>query len=281
MAKSSLITKGAVAVAASTVLAIAAVPGLIPGMATAQRQTVVQLTAVNDEAASQEAVQDPFGGGDQDPFGGGGQAQDPFGGDGDGQDPFRGSKPSAEAKTKKVPRKPAAGGTDPFGGRGKSARGKRPSVSRPRSIPVSLAAREVRILTEFDKETNFQYVDQPLMDVVTDISFRHAIPIVVDTVALEDYGIGTDSPVSINLQGVSLKSALRLMLNELDLTYVLQHEVLQITTAENADKVKQTHVYKVDHLVEGASRRRLWPTFSNRCPRDRIPRSRCSARRLS
>ena len=89
------------------------------------------------------------------------------------------------------------------------------------------------------------------MDVVTDISFRHAIPIVVDTVALEDYGIGTDSPVSINLQGVSLKSALRLMLNELDLTYVLQHEVLQITTAENADKVKQTHVYKVDHLVEG------------------------------
>jgi len=100
-----------------------------------------------------------------------------------------------------------------------------------------------------DDETSFQYLDQPLRDVIDDIAFRHGIPIVIDVMALEDYGIGTDTPMSITLKGISLKSALRLMLNNLDLNYVIQHEVMQITTSEQAKKRRQIHVYRVDDLV--------------------------------
>ena len=43
-----------------------------------------------------------------------------------------------------------------------------------------------------------------------------------------------------NLKGASLKSALRLMLGELGLTYVIQDEVLLITTKEAAEQKLET-----------------------------------------
>ena len=52
-----------------------------------------------------------------------------------------------------------------------------------------------------------------------------------------------------NLKGVSSKSALRLMLHELGLTYVIKDEVLLITTTEAAESKLSTRVYSVADLV--------------------------------
>ena len=84
---------------------------------------------------------------------------------------------------------------------------------------------------------------------------RHKIEIQIDSKALEDAGIGTDSPVTVDLKGVSLRSALRLMLKKLSLTYIIKGGVLQITTPEEADNQLETKVYPVGDLVlpEGAS----------------------------
>ena len=58
----------------------------------------------------------------------------------------------------------------------------------------------------------------------------HSIEIQIDEKALADMGIGSDTPITRNLKGITLRSALRLMLKELDLTYVIRDEVLSITT---------------------------------------------------
>lgn len=108
---------------------------------------------------------------------------------------------------------------------------------------------ETRILSELDHETTFDYLDQPLKDVIEDISFTHNIPIVIDTKALEDFGIDTGTPITRSLKGTTLRSALRLMLNELELTYIIKDEVLQITTPEKAEEQLITKVYPVGDLV--------------------------------
>lgn len=104
---------------------------------------------------------------------------------------------------------------------------------------------EMRILTELEKETSFEYLDQPLRDVVDDISFRHDIPILISVTALEEYGIGTDTPLSMSLKGVSLKSALNLMLAEIDLTYILKDDCMQITTTEAGNAHVTVRAYSV------------------------------------
>ena len=51
------------------------------------------------------------------------------------------------------------------------------------------------------------------------------------------------------LRGVTLRSALRLLLKDLELSYLIQDEVIQITTPEDASAQVSTKVYPVGDLV--------------------------------
>ena len=73
--------------------------------------------------------------------------------------------------------------------------------------------------------------DKALADVVVYLADFHNIPIIIDAEALEDEGIATDSPVTRTLTGVKLRSALKIILQPLDLGYVIEDDVMKITTA--------------------------------------------------
>jgi hypothetical protein len=89
----------------------------------------------------------------------------------------------------------------------------------------------------------------PLKDVISYLQESHNIPIVLMTKKLEEAGIQPDVPVTKTLRGITLRSALRLILKELELTYIVRDEVLQITTPEDAEGQLITKVYPVGDLV--------------------------------
>jgi hypothetical protein len=126
------------------------------------------------------------------------------------------------------------------------------TIRRKKYASVDLATRgsaEQRIFEELEKETNMEFIETPLADVIGYLSALHGIEIQLDTRALDGVGIGSDTPITRELKGVSLRSALRLMLKDLDLTYVVKDEVLQITTPEEAEANLVTKVYPVGDLV--------------------------------
>jgi tetratricopeptide (TPR) repeat protein len=86
--------------------------------------------------------------------------------------------------------------------------------------------------------TGLEYTDQPLQDVVSQLQDEYGIPIQLDKVALEEAAIGSDVSISINLHNISLRSGLRLMLRQQQLAYVIQDEVLMITTEEKAAELR-------------------------------------------
>ena len=63
--------------------------------------------------------------------------------------------------------------------------------------------------------------------------------------------MSSDTPISISLENVSLRSFLRLMLRQLDLTYMV-NDVMHITTIEAAERHLRTRMYSLsnNHLVE-------------------------------
>ncbi|HET6880288.1 MAG TPA: hypothetical protein VFI31_09040, partial [Pirellulales bacterium] len=93
------------------------------------------------------------------------------------------------------------------------------------------------------------FLEQPLTDVMDYLKQRHGIEIQLDTKGMIEGGMGTDTPITRSVKGISLRSALKLMLGELDLTYVLRNEVLLITTKSQADNMLSTRVYPVADLV--------------------------------
>lgn len=105
--------------------------------------------------------------------------------------------------------------------------------------------REQEILDALEQPTTIEFHQAPLQDVVDFLRDKHEIEIQLDAKALEEAGMGQDSPVTAALKKVSLRSALGLLLKPLDLTWDIRNEVLLITTPEQADGVLFTRTYPV------------------------------------
>lgn len=108
---------------------------------------------------------------------------------------------------------------------------------------------EARIRAALDEVTELEFAETPLGDIVSYLKDRHGIEIQLDTKSLDEIGGGSDTPVTIQVRGVTLRSALRLLLRQLDLTYTVQDEVLLITTPETAAAMIVPHEYRVGDIV--------------------------------
>ncbi|HVA48300.1 MAG TPA: VWA domain-containing protein [Pirellulales bacterium] len=108
---------------------------------------------------------------------------------------------------------------------------------------------EMRILQALDEPTEIDFAEQPLSDVVEYLKQRHGIEIQLDEKALADAGTASDTAITRSIKGITLRSALKLLLSELDLTYVIRNEVLMITSKTEAENMLSTRVYPVGDLV--------------------------------
>ena len=110
---------------------------------------------------------------------------------------------------------------------------------------------EKKIEEALKQPTQIEFVETPLKDVVDYLKDLHHIEIQLDSAALKEAGVDESTPVTKNLKGISLHSALKLLLDELQLKYVIHNEVLLITspTKAESDEYMTTKVYPVADLV--------------------------------
>ena len=123
-------------------------------------------------------------------------------------------------------------------------------ATRPGSVyrSADLKSRN-QIDSALDSKTEMSFLDAPLKEAVESLEQHHQIPIEIDIRALEETGLTDDAPVTKELTGISLRSALKLLLRDLDLTFLIDDEVLQITTPEEAETRLVTVVYPVKDLA--------------------------------
>ncbi len=112
-------------------------------------------------------------------------------------------------------------------------------------------AAERRIREALDQPTQIEFVDTPLKDVIDYLKDLHHIEIQTDDSAFKAGGVGESVPVNKNLKGISLRSALKTVLDETGGTYVVRHGVLLITSPFRAEgnDLMEARVYPVADLV--------------------------------
>jgi uncharacterized protein YfaS (alpha-2-macroglobulin family)/tetratricopeptide (TPR) repeat protein len=96
-----------------------------------------------------------------------------------------------------------------------------------------------------------EFVETPLKNVIEYLKGKTHIEIQLDTAGLKDAGVDPETQVTKNIRGISLRSALQQMLDELQLKYVIHNEVLLITSPQKAesDEFMVTKAYPVQDLV--------------------------------
>jgi hypothetical protein len=127
----------------------------------------------------------------------------------------------------------------------------KPQTNRPRVHTVEFlpppSIREKKILLALEEPTKFEFADTALSDVVDYIKQKHQIEVQLDNKGLADAAVDPSAPITRSVDGIGLRSALRLILEDLDLMYVVQGEVLKITS--KADVTFTTRVYPVGDLA--------------------------------
>tara|TARA_R110002049_G_scaffold27321_2_gene94010 strand:- start:77696 stop:81205 length:3510 start_codon:yes stop_codon:yes gene_type:complete len=118
------------------------------------------------------------------------------------------------------------------------------------SEDTHMSAAERDIQRRLDTKVEANYDQRPLAEVMEDLSAVTGIPIVLNNRAMSAVKVNADTPVTLKLpQSVSLDSALNLMLDDLELTYMIENDVLNITSIEAKQSNTFPRVYRVTDLV--------------------------------
>ena len=113
-----------------------------------------------------------------------------------------------------------------------------------------LTPQEMEIQKALNKQVELKFDGQTLSQVMDTLSKMTGVNIHLNQNALHSEGITSDTPVSLNLtQPVSLKSALTLILEPMQLGYVVRNEVLDVVSKNSKDANTYAQVYYVADLV--------------------------------
>jgi general secretion pathway protein D len=115
---------------------------------------------------------------------------------------------------------------------------------------TNLSPAEMEIQRSLSKPVEARFESRPLQEVLDTLGRMTGINVYLDPQGMHAEGVSSDTPVTLNLsQPISLKSALTLILEPLRLSYVIQNEVLRITSAQTRDSNTYAKVYYVADLV--------------------------------
>ncbi len=132
---------------------------------------------------------------------------------------------------------------------------------------------DAQIEKRLDEQTEFDFDQTPLSDVVASITKKHDMNVVINEMKLDELGIDISTSVSCQLKGVTLRSALKMALKPLDLAYLVKGEVLMITTEEDheanlvgrlfdvsgiIDTMKTGDVYSLLDVITGSCQPEIW-----------------------
>lgn len=113
-----------------------------------------------------------------------------------------------------------------------------------------LPPRDQFIEQQLDKLVTFRFVDESLEGIAQQIRERHTINIIIDQAKLEEESVAKDAKdLTVNLHEIPLRSALKLVLDQKNLTWRIEDSVLKITTRTEGVVNLLTRTYPVRDLV--------------------------------
>lgn len=119
---------------------------------------------------------------------------------------------------------------------------------------------EKRIEKSLSRQVSMHFDNEPLQSVINKLAVDSNINFRLDPQGLEEVQVDSNTPITIQVDGIQMKSALNLILEPLHLGYAIRDEVLKITSIDRQKGDLETRVYNVADLVIPI------PNFANPAP---------------
>ena len=136
-----------------------------------------------------------------------------------------------------------------------------PSTARERTSVRAPSLRDAEDIIDKKLEgiikTPLDYEGEQLNFVLENIAEQYDFPIIFDKAALDEIAISPESEITVRLRAITLRAALKIIFKEPgleDLTFMIEDEVLLITTRGQASSTLVVRIYPIDDLVEVGAR---------------------------
>jgi hypothetical protein len=121
-------------------------------------------------------------------------------------------------------------------------------IARRKTGP-ELTTREVSLLKALNSTLSLNYKGATLRDVIDDLAERTKQTILLDKASLDEAMVEYSSPVTFNQEKITVRTALKAILADKGLTYVIKSGTIQVVTPERASRMMVTRAYPVADLV--------------------------------
>jgi hypothetical protein len=118
-----------------------------------------------------------------------------------------------------------------------------------RTATVQLTDKEKAILKALNTPITVNFRNSQLKDVIEYLQTVAGVSILIDHEGLTDVEASYDTPITLNVKGVTARTVLRKVLAEIGMTYVIKEETIQATSAERAKKLMVVRRYYIGDLV--------------------------------
>src|SRR5262249_36617481 len=110
-------------------------------------------------------------------------------------------------------------------------------------------AMERNIQSRLDSEISLSFNNVPLCQAIQDVKQLTGMNIVLDKSAMAAAKVEMQVPISLNVDRIRLRSALKLLLHDVKLTWIIKDGVLLVTTPEVARGPLRSVTYPIGDLV--------------------------------
>jgi len=125
-----------------------------------------------------------------------------------------------------------------------------------------LTAQEKALLDSLKKPVNVDYNMQTIQSVLGHLSTQMGQDILTDKQSMEEANVTYDTPITLRFnKPVSARTALKRVLADVGLTYVIRKEHIEVTTIARAKEMLTTRTYYVGDLLGVANP--LYPAIAN------------------
>lgn len=120
----------------------------------------------------------------------------------------------------------------------------------PRIGERAISPDEQKIYRALDTPTEVDWVELPLEECIQFLQTTKNINIWIDRTTIADEGVQMDTPVTLRVAGIRFSSLLKLLLEPNQLAWVIEDDVMKITTRVHAGERLVTAIYDVRDLFE-------------------------------
>lgn len=114
-----------------------------------------------------------------------------------------------------------------------------------------LSAKEKDILKALGTPIPVDFKETPFNDAIQYLSDKIGQPILLDKAALNEAQVTSETPVTLQIKGITTRTALRKILGDLGLAYVVKNETIQVVTEKQAKESMVVRTYFLGSLLAG------------------------------